>query len=79
MYDAKINRSNADQLFNAIALPSCFLNVVMSTFTRHSLNARNVINWKRYFKEKIFKKCLGERIKNEFVIIRIYSYFSAFH
>ena len=43
---------NADQLFNVIAPPSCFLNVVTSTFARHSLNARNVINWKRNFKEK---------------------------
>ena len=28
-----------------------FLNVVTSTFARHSLNARNVINWKRNLKE----------------------------
>ena len=47
----------------------------MSMFARHSLNARNVINWKRYFKEKIIKKYLGERIKKEVVIIRIESYF----
>ena len=56
-----------------------FLNVVTSTLVRHSLNARNVINWKRNFKERIFKKYLGERINKEVVIIRIESYFSAFH
>ena len=56
-----------------------FLNVLTSTLARHSLNARNVINWKRNFKKGIFKKYLGERIKKEVVIIRIESYFSAFH
>ena len=56
-----------------------FLNVVTSTLARHSLNARNVINLKRNFKKRIFKKYLGERIKKEVVIIRIESYFSAFH
>ena len=50
-----------------------------STFARHSLNARNVINWERNFKENIIKKYLGERIRKEVVIIRIESYFSAFH
>ena len=48
-------------------------------FARHSLNARNVVNWKRKFKERIFKRYLGKRIKKEVVIIRIESYFSAFH
>ena len=43
------------------------------------LNARNVINWERNFKENIVKKNLGERIRKEVVIIRIESYFSAFH
>ena len=56
-----------------------FLNVVTSTFARHSLNARNVINWECNFKKNIIKKYLGERIKKEVVIIRIESYFSAFH
>ena len=55
------------------------MNVVTSTFARHSLNARNVINWERNFKENIIKKYLGERIRKEVVIIRIESYFSAFH
>ena len=32
-----------------------FLDVMTSTFARPSLNARNVINWKRTFKEKIIK------------------------
>ena len=32
---------------------------------RHSLNAWNVINWKRYFEENIIKKYLGERITKE--------------
>ena len=45
----------------------------------HGLNARNVVNWKRNFKENIIKKYLGERIIKEVVIIRIESYFSAFH
>ena len=40
-----------------------FLNVVTSTFARHSLNARNVINWERNFKENLIKKYLGERIR----------------
>ena len=48
-------------------------------FARHSLNARNVINWERNFKENIIKKYLGERIRKEVEIIRIESYFSAFH
>ena len=78
-YDASINSIHADQLSNAISPPSWFLQVVTSTFARHSLNARNIINWKRNFKEKIIKKYLGERIKKEVVIIRIESYFSAFH
>ena len=78
-YDASINSIHADQLSNAISPPSWFLQVVTSTFARHSLNARNVINWKRNFKEKIIQKYLGERIKKEVVIIRIESYFSAFH
>ena len=56
-----------------------FMNVVTSTFARHSLNARNLINWERNFKENIIKKYLGERIRKEVVIIRIESYFSAFH
>ena len=56
-----------------------FLNVVTSKFARHSLNARNVIYWERNFKENIIKKYLGERISKEVVIIRIESYFSAFH
>ena len=54
-------------------------NVVTSKYTCHSLNARNIINWKRNFKENIIKKCLGERITKIVVIIRIESYFSAFH
>ena len=46
----------------------------------HSLNVLNIINWKRNFKENILiKKYLGERITKEVVIIRIKSYFSAFH
>ena len=56
-----------------------FLNVVTSTLARHSLNTRNVINLERNFKENIIKKCLGERIRKVVVIIRIESYFSAFH
>ena len=32
-----------------------FMNVVTSTFARHSLNARNFINWERNFKENIIK------------------------
>ena len=56
-----------------------FLNVVMSTFTHHSLNAQNDINWERNFKENIITKYLGGRIRKEVVIIRIESYFSAFH
>ena len=56
-----------------------FLNVVTSMFARHSLNVRNVINWERNFKEDIIKKYLGERIRKEVEIIRIESYFSAFH
>ena len=40
-----------------------FLNVVTSTFASHSLNARNVINCERNFKENIIKKYLGERIR----------------
>ena len=56
-----------------------FLNVMTSTFARHSLNARNIINWERNFKENIIKRYLGERIRKEVVIIRIESYFSAFH
>ena len=43
-------------------------------FARHSINARNVINWKRNFKGKIIKQYLGERIKKEVVIVRIESY-----
>ena len=56
-----------------------FMNVVTSTFARHSLNARKVTNWERNFKENIIQKYLGERIRTEVVIIRIESYFSAFH
>ena len=54
--------------------------------TRHSarhtisINARNVINWKRDFKENIIeKRYSGERITKKIVIIRNESYFSAFH
>ena len=54
--NASINSIHADQLSNAISPPSCFLNVVTSTFARHSLTARNVINWERNFKENIIKK-----------------------
>ena len=78
-YNASINSIHADQLFNAISPPSCFLTAVMSTFPRHSLNARNVINWECNFKENVLKKYLGERIRKEVVILRIESYFSAFH
>ena len=46
-------------------------NVVTSTYARHSLNTRNVINWKRNFKENIIKKYLEENITKEVVIIRI--------
>ena len=46
-----------------------------STFARHSLNARNVIDWKRNFKEIILKEYLGERIKKDVVIIRVESNF----
>ena len=46
-HDASIKNIDADQLSNAISPPSWFLNVVTSTFASHSLNARNVINWKR--------------------------------
>ena len=52
---ASINNFHAYQLSNAISPPSCFLNAVTSTFARHSLNARNVINWERNFKENIVK------------------------
>ena len=45
----------------------------------HSLNEQNVINWKGNFKDNIIKKCLGKRITKEVVILRIESYFSAFH
>ena len=48
----QFNSIHANQLSNAISPPSWFLDVVTSTFARHSLNARNVINWKRNFKEK---------------------------
>ena len=44
-----------------------------STYACHSLNVRNIINWKRNFKENIIKKYLGERIMKEVVIIRIES------
>ena len=54
-------------------------NVVTSMYAYHSLNARNVINWKSNFKEDMIKLHLGERITNEVVIIGIESYFSAFH
>ena len=47
--------------------------------TRHCLNAQNVIDWKRNVKENIIKKYLRERTIKEVVIIRIESYFSAFH
>ena len=46
-------------------------NVVTSTYSPLSLNAQNVINWKRNFKEHIIKKYLEERITKEVVIIRI--------
>ena len=63
-YNASINNSiNADQLSNAISPPSCFLNAVTSSFARHSLNTRNVINWERNFKEKIVKKILRRKNK----------------
>ena len=52
-YNASINSIHADQLSNPISPPSCFLNAVTSTFACHSLNARNVINWERNFKENI--------------------------
>ena len=55
-----------------MSLPTCHS-------ARHSLNARNVINWKHNFKENKIKKDLGERITKEVVIIKIESYFSAFH
>ena len=45
----------------------------------HSLNAWNFINWKRNFKENIFNKYQGEKITKDVMIIRIESYFSAFH
>ena len=78
-YNASINSIHADHLSNAISPPSWFLNVVTSSFARHSLNARKVINLERNFLENIIKKYLGERIRKEVVIIRIESYFSAFH
>ena len=79
-YNASINSLHADQLSNAISPQSCFFfNVVTSTFARHSLNARNVNNWERDFKENIIKKYVGERIRKEVAIKRIESYFSAFH
>ena len=53
-----------------------FLNFVSSTYAGHSLNAQNR---KRNVKGNIIKKYLGERIMKEVVIIRIESYFSAFH
>ena len=40
-----------------------FLNVVTSTFARHSLIARNVINWERNLKENIIKKILRRKNK----------------
>ena len=52
IYDASINCIHADQLYNAISPLSCFLDIVTPTFARHSLNARNVINWKHNFKKK---------------------------
>ena len=51
-YDASINSIHADQLSNAISPPSWFLDVVTSTLACHSLNAPQIINWKRKFKEK---------------------------
>ena len=45
----------------------------------HSLNARNLNNWKLNFKESIIRKYLGERITEEVVIISIESYFSALY
>ena len=50
-----INWIHADQLSNAISLPSCFINVGTCHSTRHSLNARNVTNMKRIFKKNIIK------------------------
>ena len=38
-----------------------FFNIVTSMYVRHGPNARNVINWKRNFKENIIKKYFGER------------------
>ena len=46
---------------------------------RHSQNAWNFINWKLNFKENIFNKYQGEKITKDVIIIRIESYFSAFH
>ena len=55
-YNDSINSIHSDQLSNANSPPSLFLNVVTSTFARHSLNARNVISWERNFKENIRRK-----------------------
>ena len=55
-----------------------FFHVVTSTYPSHILNAQNVINWKRNFKENKIRKYLWERITKEVVIIRIESCSSIF-
>ena len=46
---------------------------------RHSLMRETLLTRNVILKQKYFKTYLGERIKKEVVIIRIESYFSAFH
>ena len=62
-YNASTNSIHADQLSNAISPPSLFLNIMTSTLAGHSLNARNVINCERNFKENIIKKILRRQNK----------------
>ena len=53
-YGAQINMIHADLLPNAIS-PSFCIWTLWRLRTRHSRNARNVINWKRKFMENIIK------------------------
>ena len=55
-----------------------FCKVLTSTYARYSINAGNIIKWKRNFKKNIVKKNLGERTTKEVDIIKIKSYFSVF-
>ena len=60
---------HAYQLSNAISPPSCFFERRDVCYARHSLNARNVINWKCNLKKNIIK--ILKRKNKKGVIIRI--------